>query len=113
MRSNTAKGKTGEKIAAEYLLTKGYKILEFNWRFDHKEIDIIACTETEIVFVEVKARKNMAFGLPEEAVTAVKEKNLIEAAGYYIEQNDINLEARFDVITLINGKIDRHYTGAF
>lgn len=111
--SNTEKGKAGEKIAVDYLIEKGYKILDVNWRFDHKEIDIIACTDKEIIFVEVKSRKNITFGLPEEAITAIKENNLIEAAEAYLEQNDIQLDARFDVITLINNRVVHHYEGVF
>lgn len=113
MKSNTEKGRAGEKIASDFLKGKGYQILEINWRFNHKEIDIIAKDEKEIVFVEVKSRKDESFGLPEEAVTSAKEQHLIEAAEVYLERNEIDLEVRFDVITLINNKVEKHYMYAF
>ena len=96
MKSNWQKGRQGEKLANDFLRNKGFKILDTNWRFQHKEIDIVAMKDNEIVFVEVKARKNTAFGRPEEAV-----------------DKDINLNVRFDVISIINNSQIRHYPNAF
>ena len=94
-------GKQGESIAVEYLKSRGYKILEMNWRTRHKEIDIIALDKNEIVFIEVKTRKNNYFGDPEEAVNLKKQKFLINAAENYIISNKIDLEVRFDIISVI------------
>jgi putative endonuclease len=94
-------GKKGELIAIEYLKSRGYKILEMNWRTRHKEIDIIALDKNEIVFIEVKTRKNNYFGDPEEAVNLKKQKFLINAAENYIISNKIDLDARFDIISVI------------
>jgi putative endonuclease len=94
-------GKRGELIAVDYLKSRGYKILEMNWRTKHKEIDIIAIDKNEIVFIEVKTRKNDYFGDPEEAVNLKKQKLLINAAEAYIFSNKIDLDARFDIISVI------------
>jgi len=51
-------GKQGEELAAQFLMEKGYEILERNWRNRHKEIDIIAKDGEELVIVEVKTRKS-------------------------------------------------------
>ena len=113
MPSKTEKGKLGEEIAKKFLEDQGYKILEMNWRFDHKEIDIIALKDEEVVFVEVKSRKNTNFGRPEEAVDDKKQNFLIEAAEAYLENNEINLNARFDVISIINNSQIKHFPYAF
>ncbi len=113
MRNTVQKGIYGEQIAVKFLKNKGYKVLETNWRFQHKEIDIIAQKNNEIVFVEVKSRKNTAFGEPEEAVTEQKQKHLIDAAEAYIIEKNIDLEARFDVIAIVNSCEIRHIPYAF
>jgi putative endonuclease len=95
-------GKSGELMAADYLKSRGYKILEMNWKSRNKEIDIIALDENEIVFIEVKTRKSNYFGDPEEAVNLIKQKFLINAAEDYIVSNKIDLDARFDIISVIS-----------
>ncbi len=95
-------GKTGELVAADYLKSIGYKILEMNWKSRNKEIDIIALDKNEIVFIEVKTRRNDYFGDPEEAVNLKKQKFLINAAEDYIVTNKIDLEARFDIVSVIS-----------
>ena len=95
-------GKRGELLAIEYLESKGYKILEINWRTNRKEIDIIAIDNNEIVFIEVKTRRKNYYEDPEEAVNIKKQKYLINAAEDYIFSNKIDLEARFDIISVIS-----------
>ncbi len=109
-------GKIGEKLAQQYLLTNGYKILETNWRFKKYEIDIIAQINHTIVFVEVKARKSDAFGAPEIFVNKQKQKFLIAAAQQYIDEYNISLGARFDVISVLqlnNKQTVKHLKEAF
>jgi Holliday junction resolvase-like predicted endonuclease len=72
MSENNANGKLGETLAADYLRAKGYSIIATNRKFSHAEIDIIAKIGEEIVFVEVKTRKNSHFGFPEESIDAKK-----------------------------------------
>ena len=113
MKSTTEKGKQSEHEAVEFLRTNGYRIIETNWRYGHEEIDIIALKEQEIIFVEVKSRKDEQLGMPEEAVTLKKQKHLINAADAYIRENDIKLDARFDVISVIDNNVIRHIPYAF
>ncbi len=94
-------GKRGELLAVEYLESRGYKILENNWKANRREIDIIAVDNNEIVFIEVKTRRNNNYGDPEEAVNIKKQKYLINAAEAYIFANKIDLDARFDIISII------------
>jgi putative endonuclease len=94
-------GIEGERIAAEYLRQKGFKILETNWRFEKKEIDIIAKKDGYIVVVEVKSRSTDFFGQPEEFVTPAKQQHLIEAADVYMQQLNFEAEVRFDIISIV------------
>ncbi len=88
-------------LAARYLLDKGYAIREYNWRSGHKEIDLIAQCRDTIVFVEVKSRATEAYGLATDAVTPQKMQRLITAAEAYIQGHRIDLDYRFDVITVV------------
>lgn len=94
-------GKKGEDAAVHYLLQKGYKIVERNWLYRKFEIDIIATDKEFIVFVEVKTRSSNQWGNPEEAVSNAKIKRIVEAANSYLIENDIDLPARFDIISAI------------
>lgn len=110
-------GKKGEQIAVVYLKKEGYKIYERNWFHDHKEIDIIAKQGEEIVIVEVKTREGDYFEEPWEAVSTKKIRNLAEAADAWLNQKEIDLETRFDVISIIfsddiNYELT-HFIGAF
>ena len=109
-------GAQGEDIAIDYLRSKGYVILDRNWRSGHKEIDIVASKDDIVVFVEVKARANAFYGKPEDAVTRRKMHVLVLAADAYLRYNAIDLEVRFDVVT-ITGTSEkpyiRHYEHAF
>jgi putative endonuclease len=109
-------GKRGEALAAEYLKSKGYRILEINWRSGHREVDIIAQDNDQIVFIEVKTRTGIYSGNPVEAVDYQKQRLLIDAAEDYINLNNIDMEARFDIVTvIINGNSHRinHISEAF
>ncbi|OFX44553.1 MAG: YraN family protein [Bacteroidetes bacterium GWA2_30_7] len=101
MTNNIKIGDEGEILAVAYLLKKGYKILEKKWRFAHKEIDIISKIDNIIVIVEVKTRKKNSIINPAEAVTIKKQKHLIAAAQAYIEQNNLNNNIRFDIISIV------------
>lgn len=94
-------GKQGEILAKTLLQSKGYTILNTNWRFKKLEIDIIATHNNQIVIVEVKARSGSEFGSPEGFVTKQKQKFLINAANNYLETNAINLDCRFDIIAIL------------
>lgn len=93
-------GKLGEKMAAEYLLKRGYTILAKNWRFKKNEIDIVAKENNKLVIVEVKTRTTLEFGTPEEAVSLKKQQFLIRAANEYVNQKNLENEIRFDIIAV-------------
>lgn len=101
MSKHNEVGKIGEEAAVAFLKKLEYQIIETNWHYNYKEIDIIAKQDNEMVFIEVKTRSNLAFELPQEAVTIKKMKNLVYAADAYLVEHNISLESRFDIITVL------------
>ena len=107
-------GKDGEEQAIEFLKKLGYTVLACNWRFKHLEVDIIAQDNKELVIVEVKTRQNDLFGTPESFVTKDKQRKLMKAAHEYIIQNNVDLEVRFDIVSVISAtKKVYHIKNAF
>jgi putative endonuclease len=76
-------GDLGEKLAKEFLQKKGYRILDTNFRCAEGEIDIVARHREYLVFVEVRTKKNLEFGSPEESITPSKTRRLRLAASRY------------------------------
>jgi len=116
MAKHNELGKRGELIARKFLETEGFEIIETNWRHEKDEIDIIAKDDDEIVIVEVKTRSTNYFGDPSEAVGKAKEEFIIRAAEAYIEIHDLNMDMRFDIISIItnsNVEIIEHIKDAF
>jgi len=97
------RGRQGEGIAAQYLLERGYRVLERNWRSHHREIDLIATRDGQVVFVEVKCRSPRSWTEPWEAVGKAKQRRLIAAAHAYVMQHHLDGEVRFDIISVILG----------
>jgi putative endonuclease len=95
-------GKEAENEAVRFLKEKGYEILHRNWRYLKAEIDIIALTpdKNQIAIVEVKARKKNPLVEPELAVNRKKKNMLISGADQFVISNDIELECRFDIISI-------------
>lgn len=94
-------GRRGEREAERFLVDRGYRILERNWRSAHGEIDLIAGDGETIVFVEVKLRRGTAFGAPEEAVTPAKQRHLVDSAQDYLEQKGMEgADWRIDVVAI-------------
>jgi len=116
METTVSFGKKGETIALEYLIKKGYMILERNYRSGKNEIDIIARNSGEIVFIEVKTRSSEIFCEPESAVNRDKQRAIIRVAHSYIMRNNIKEEARFDIIAIIRNEVEtkiNHIENAF
>lgn len=101
MATHNELGKLGEDIATMYLLEKGYQIVDRNWIFQKKELDIVAIKDDFLVIVEVKSRSTEYFEHPTDAITLSKIKFLVKATQAYVDLKDINLEVRFDVISVI------------
>lgn len=94
-------GKFGEKIAAEYLINKGYKVLTKNYYTPNGEIDLICQKNHTIFFVEVKTRTNQAFGWPEEAIDDKKLEKIVMACQKYLQDNNLKTDWQIDAISLI------------
>lgn len=94
-------GNKGEVVAVAELRKKGYSILDENWRSGKNELDIVARIGDTIVFVEVKTRSTAFFGDPSEAVSIAKQQRIIQAANDYLQANELELEARFDIISIV------------
>ena len=110
-------GDQGELIAVDLLTSKGYEIIEHNWRFSRAEIDIICKKEDCLVFVEVKTKAYTYFGQPSESVTPRKSKLLMDAANEYMKGKQYAWRFRFDIIGILMKdekvyKID-HFEDAF
>jgi len=101
-------GRKGEEIAKFYLIDKGFIILDLNWHHGHKEIDIVAKQGNEIVVVEVKTRAENYAEEPWEAVTSSKIRNIVEVAESWLKVNQVDLETRFDVISILLKKDGTH-----
>ncbi|MBP7184505.1 MAG: YraN family protein, partial [Saprospiraceae bacterium] len=101
MANHNDKGILGEELACNFLVKKGYSILERNWRYKKAEIDIIAMKDDVLIFIEVKTRKNANFGNPEEFVSEKKQKFMLEAAPIYMEKINHEWEIRFDIIGIV------------
>lgn len=100
MAAHNELGKLGEDIAAKRLASKGYEILERQWHFRHKEIDIIARKNNVIAIVEVKTRSSEQFGDSSDFITGTKIDFLIAASDAYVRQKGLNCDIRFDVISI-------------
>ena len=101
MSNNKQLGAKGEAIACNYLKANGYSIREKNYRFRHKEIDIIASLNNCLVFVEVKLRSSVNFGYPEDFVDDKKSEFVMEAAEQYLLDIDWQGKIRFDIIAIV------------
>ena len=103
-------GRVGELLAAKYLKSKGYKIIETNFRHGRNEIDIIARLDSFLIFVEVKSRSNLSYGYPEEMVSGEQEDRIRNAAEIFIERNQWDGNIRFDIVAVYkNKKTDIHH----
>jgi putative endonuclease len=109
-------GKQAEKLAANYLQKKGFKLIVHNYRYKKAEIDLIMQKVDSLVFVEVKARTSYGFGYPETFVSDNQQDLIREAAENYILENDWDKAIRFDVIAILQqGNICKisHFEDAF
>lgn len=94
-------GQLGEELAARHLQRMGYEILERNYRCPSGEMDIIARDQGRMAFVEVRARRSMAFGTPEESVTPRKQTRLALVARCYLQEKGYaDVEWGIDVVAV-------------
>ena len=97
-------GQEGELLAIDFLIKHGYRIRYRNYRHLKAEIDIIAQKEGILAIVEVKSRSSLFFENIAETVTAKKIKLLVSATNHYVLTHNLDLEVRFDIITVYKNK---------
>ncbi|MBK8711531.1 MAG: YraN family protein [Niastella sp.] len=100
MAKHNHTGKLGETLAVDYFLNQGYLILHKNWRAGHWEVDLIAQKDKVLHFIEVKCRRSLRFGHPEESVSKKKIINLMNAAEAYCQINPSPVRMQFDVLAI-------------
>ena len=116
MSTRIETGKTGEQLAADHLLAKGYHILERNWRWGREELDIIARHGNFVVIIEVKTRTGGTEIEPALVVSRAKQRIQVRAANAYMRYKNLPGEVRFDIITILinaNGHKLEHLEDAF
>lgn len=100
-------GNLGEKIAKDYLKSKGLKFIESNYKFLKKEIDLIFYDKKNkiIIFVEVKTRKSKVFGEPEDSINRFKQTNIRQAASGFLKNHSEfdEFDIRFDSVSVFMG----------
>ncbi|WP_194814636.1 YraN family protein [Nocardia sp. XZ_19_385] len=102
MTDNKALGARGEELAAKYLLATGWEIIGRNWRCRFGELDLIAHDSKVTAFVEVKTRRGLGFGRPEESVTFDKRRRIRQLALLWLQEHDGPYRTvRFDVISVL------------
>lgn len=111
-------GRRGEDLARGHLERKGYRIVAEGFRLHRGEIDLVARDGETLVFVEVKTRRGADLGLPEEAVTPAKQRQIRRVAREYLMANGLgDVVCRFDVLAVERaadgGYEIRHYEDAF
>lgn len=108
----------GEDAAAAYLERIGLTIVERNWRCTSGEADVIALDGDTLVIVEVKTRRSVSAGTPEEAVSPTKQRTLVRIARHYLAHAGLDeAQTRFDVIAIRplgeDRALLRHHRDAF
>lgn len=109
-------GKKGEEIASHFLMQKGYEVLEKNYRFGKNEVDLITQKQGLLIFIEVKLRSSLEYGMPEEMVSEGQKKRIIETAENYIFEHNWQNDIRFDIISINKSKEEfqiEHFEDAF
>lgn len=116
MANNITKGIIGENKAVEYLVLKGYRVMDRNYRSKIGEIDIIATKDNILIFIEVKTRTSTKYGYPYEAVNWKKQDKIIKTSLVYIKQRKLlNYQMRYDIIEVYLSEKSRinHIENAF
>ena len=103
--ARTRLGDWGEELASRFLQDKGYQILETKYRCTWGEVDIVARDGNELVFVEVRTRRDTKYGTPEESLTPAKAQRLVATAEDYLQRHaEANLGWRIDLVAIRLGE---------
>ncbi len=104
MAEHNQLGQEGEEMAVAHLLKKGYKIVARNFRYQKAEVDIIARKDNVLAVVEVKTRSTPDFGDPQDFVKKKQINQLVKAIDYFVNEHNLEVEVRFDIIAIIKNK---------
>lgn len=102
-----ALGARGERLAAAWYEQHGYAVVARNWKCDIGELDLVVRRDDQLVVVEVKTRASERFGVPAEAVGAVKQRKLRRLAAMWLAAAPQRYaEVRFDVVAIIGNRVE-------
>ena len=104
MANHNELGKKGEEFAIDFLVKAGYKILEKNYRYRKAEVDLIVQKNKTLIAVEIKTRSSDFFGNPALFLKTKQQQRIVEAINYYVKHNNLDVEVRFDVISIVKKK---------
>jgi len=104
MAEHNELGRKGEELAVEYLRLKEYEILQLNYRYQKAEVDILAKRGNLLIAAEVKTRSTPEFGNPQDFVKPKQIKQLVKAVNHFVEDEELDVEVRFDIIAIIENK---------
>ena len=97
-----------ERIAERALVEAGYRILDRNFRAPSGELDFVAEENGVVCFVEVKGRRGLGFGSPEDAVNPEKQRRIFRAAEtWLLRRRRANEPCRFDVVSILDDSARR------
>ena len=117
MAQHNELGKWGEDIAQDFLRQNGYRILYRDWKYGHRDLDLVAIDNDVLVIVEVKTRRNERFQDAEEAVSPQQIRSISIAANTLVKEMCFDGDIRFDIITIVGAPETsyeiRHIEGAF
>jgi putative endonuclease len=100
-RNKQVTGKIGETLAARYLEGLGFTILHRNWRVGRYEIDLIACKAGTLHFFEVKTRRTLRFGWPEEHIRTQKIRRMMKAVEAYLQTTSKALPVQLNIVSIV------------
>jgi putative endonuclease len=105
MHSKNDIGNIGEVFAEAFFTSKGFQILERNYRTPYGEIDLTIKGDDEVIFVEEKTRTNTSFGFGEEGISTMKMEHMISSAEFYLnEVESSSMEWRIDVLAILTDR---------
>lgn len=108
-------GRRGEDIATDYLRQKGFMLVARNFRYRRAEVDLVLQKDKLLVFVEVKTRRDVAFGFPETFVSPEQAELVVAAADHYVREHNWEGLIRFDIIAItLEPELEvKHFEDAF
>lgn len=111
MLKSRERGIDAESACCHYLQQQGLKLLTKNYHSRRGELDLVMQDNDTVVFVEVRYRKNDAFGGAVESITQSKQQKLRATAEQYLQQETSLSNGRFDVVAMTKKIQNNHSDG--